>query len=385
MNKLLKNESGYTLIIVLWALVILSIIFLCLYDEVSLDNYVVRNDMTEVELKNSAVNAVTLAIYKLKNDETEYDSLDDQWTKDLRGYLKNGEIEYRITIEDIGSKLNINYTSLDILKNISWWNEDLEAILKDKDPVIDMRLTKNLFAENYQSAHQLFTTYGKFNVNVSRLESLKKVLMINDFNQTQVDMLVNKLKELRQQRKHDEKEKEDENNGDKIEVDGEEKENSDYWINSMDELADIVEGIDLNTVDELKKYMTTKGRYNINLVDEEILTAVLKEIIDNDNKREQIIDQIKTRRTKKPFETLTELQESGISEEEFEKLENHFTVSSRYFLIKVVVWEAGNKGESGDEKDDNAYNENKDLSKEIHTTVERSREGDKYTVEVLGL
>lgn len=385
MNKLLKNESGYTLIIVLWALVILSIIFLCLYDEVSLDNYVVRNDMTEVELKNSAVNAVTLAIYKLKNDETEYDSLDDQWTKDLRGYLKNGEIEYRITIEDIGSKLNINYTSLDILKNISWWNEDLEAILKDKDPVIDMRLTKNLFADNYQSAHQLFTTYGKFNVNVSRLESLKKVLMINDFNQTQVDMLVNKLKELRQQRKHDEKEKEDENNGDKIEVDGEEKENSDYWINSMDELADIVEGIDLNTVDELKKYMTTKGRYNINLVDEEILTAVLKEIIDNDNKREQIIDQIKTRRTKKPFETLTELQESGISEEEFEKLENHFTVSSRYFLIKVVVWEAGNKGESGDEKDDNAYNENKDLSKEIHTTVERSREGDKYTVEVLGL
>src|SRR5690554_4027476 len=137
-----KSEDGYTFIIVIWAIVILSFIFLSLFDEIFLERYLVEYEINQKNIRQTELSVLERAISILNNDEIkEYDAVDNQWAKVVNNEINN--IKYQIEIKDYGSKLNINFLEVDKLKEKDWWQEEVE-ILMSEGLIEDLFLLKDI-------------------------------------------------------------------------------------------------------------------------------------------------------------------------------------------------------------------------------------------------
>lgn len=299
------NETGYALIIVLWAVVILSIIFVNLADEVHLNSVLVKNNLDESKLQQVAVSGVMKGINQLKVDKTEYDTKKDQWTKEIEDQLDN--LKYKVEIKDVGSRLNINYSRYEILSELNWWDEELEKRLVEEGLIPDLKLLKDDLGDNYNDTVELLTTYGEFNLNNDRLQALRKLLELNNIDKFESELILDYLQKKR---------------------------NKDEIIKKVDELQTLyLKGLRTSTLEKLKPYLATQGRLNINFVSEEILELILKSLKNNSSSKEEIISFRKENEIKK----LSQLKFLG------KELSRYFTVSSHYFLIKATVFSSSNK------------------------------------------
>ncbi|MFW5972256.1 MAG: hypothetical protein ACOCRL_02090 [Bacillota bacterium] len=295
-----KNEEGYTFIIVIWTLVIIGIIFSSLYDEVTLNNLLVRNNVQEKRLYQEAVSGVSLAIHALKEDETLYDSSFDKWTEEISYEGENG-ITSVVNIVPIGNKLNINYTDQAILRQLNWWNENIEKEIAEV-LIPDLVFMKSILGDNFEKSKEILTTYGRFNVNDDEITGMDKILRNAEIQDALREQITESLKNHRENKK----------------------------IESLEVLMDEIEGLDDGIFEKIEKYLTTEGRININFVNEEVMKFIFK----NEKIESRSYENILSLREEEEITDLHDIDEF-IPRDGKEKIIKYFSVSSNYFKVNV--------------------------------------------------
>ncbi len=300
---LTKNEEGYTLIIVLWSIVILTIIFSYLLDDVILDSHLIEGYSQQKQLREVALSAYNIGINSLLNDQTVYDSSQDDWLNPIEGSMEG--VSYLVKISDIGSRLNINYEDLAILREIKGWDEQIEAHI-EKSLIAELYLINNLISDDSSNdilINDSLTTYGKFNLNQDSPEKLHKLFNLLDLNYVSSEMIIESLKEYRD--------------------DGE-------MVTNLEELPTQIDGLDFSAFQKIKPFLTVQGRININLVSVDNLNAIFKgKEID-----QAISNQILSYRKENEISEINEL-ENLLGEDRFEEIAGLFTTQSKYIKLNI--------------------------------------------------
>ena len=334
MGNYRQDEAGYTLIIVIWILVILSIILLNLVDEITLDNLLLSYQQQEKLARQTALSGIAAGIAKLQEDDTLADSYRDDWARQLTGSLNS--LDYLVEIADVGSRINLNYDQEELLTTLTWWNEQLSLVTRETI-IPHLLLIRGLLGEDYQKAQNTVSTLGKFNINRDSLTSLGKLLLYLEIEPEQIKVISNGLQELR-------------------------SEHTNLYLDSLDQLPFRIEGLDLIVYQQLKPYLTVEGRVNINLVPLELLRIILKGF----DLSSGLADRIDAYRQENEITGVEQL--SGIlTEEEMAQIRGYFTTASRYFIISSRAISAQEKAEA-----------------ELYTLVERTRnEAGEWQIKVL--
>lgn len=336
---ILKEEEGYTLIIVLWSIVILTIIFSYLLDDFFLDGYLVEGYSQQQKLKEAALSVYNIGLNLLLNDETTYDTESDDWTKEISGNIN--EISYTLNIKDVGSRINLNYDNLNILSELDDWDGDIEeiAFYLEEDILSDILFLRDVLDDNnYQVLSRYTTTYGNYNINHDPPRKTKKVFRLLGLEYAFTDSLIDSLISYR--------EEEDE-------------------IEDLDELLHRWDGFGISVFDEIKPYLSLDGRININLVNENILQAIFKSYDLDSNLVENVIE-FREENKIINIEDLSFL----LSSENFKKIKGFFTTHSKFLELDIYVEIAEIKGYSLKSIVKRTYQEDKWLA-EVFSWVEK--------------
>jgi len=123
MNYYKRNDRGVILIIVLWVLFFLAIAATTLsyQKRVSVRLHSLRNE--EMRMLYLAKEGITRCVIKLAEDETEFDSLLEDWSKEFSLESEGAILTCRIVDED--RFLNINTASDEILNNLKNFSSQL--------------------------------------------------------------------------------------------------------------------------------------------------------------------------------------------------------------------------------------------------------------------
>lgn len=299
---ILEEQEGYTLIIVLWSIIILTIIFLYLLDDVLINNYLIEGYSQQIKLRQVALSAYNIGLNMLLNDETLYDSEKDLFFQPVQGKI-NGT-EYSIYITDTGSRVNVNYDDISILKKADGWDDKLEIYL-ESNLVPDLLFLKNILSEDdYQLFKEFTTTYGHFNVNQDSPEKIEKLFNYLELSYSYSDTLCESLKEFQGQEE----------------------------FTSIDEILYNIDGLDMVAFNKIKEYLAIEGRININFVGPDILKAIIK-AKELDSK---VVEEILLYRKKNEIKKIEDLSDI-LSFEEYEKIKDLFTTSSKYLELGINV------------------------------------------------
>ncbi|PRX30493.1 general secretion pathway protein K [Orenia metallireducens] len=317
----MNDEKGYALIIVLWIIVIVGVIFANLADETNINNLLTRNDLKRREVRNAALSGLMYGIDTLK-EEIDYSDIEGMIVKEL-DFEFGSDIDCQVEVEEIGSRLNLNYDPYRILSSLKWWSKDLTEEIEKSDLFPNLSFAKEIIEENYDKDYKKFSfdlvpkeviTYGNFNVNYSRLDSLEKLLELRDVDESQRDIIIQELTRLRRE--------------DKV-------------IKLVDELPNLIAGLDMTSFDKIKPYLSTEGRININLVSKELLDVLIERILisrDKDSKSSsRYTSLIVNYRDNYQIKDFKQLQNhlNIFRGEEFDLLNVYFSTYSKYFSIKV--------------------------------------------------
>lgn len=297
----IKDQEAYTLIIVLWSLVILAIIFSYLLDEVILENYIIEASNQEKRLRQAALSAIHQGIYVLINDDSIADTKKDSWLEPVIG--KYDEITYQIQIEDIGSRLNVNYSKKEILDEI--------PLFQGNNDFIDGLIAEPYFLKHYFTDEEYFeskdyiTTYGRFNIKQDPAKNLVNLLNHLGLSTSDSNIFISKLEGIQEE-------------GKEIEI--------------LDEVPLLVEGLDLSTFEKIRPYLTLEGRININLVNPEIINL----IVAGEGFELSLAKKLIAYLEGNDINELEDLK-NVLSDEEYKQIANHFTTSSYYLKLRAVA------------------------------------------------
>lgn len=118
----MKNESGLSLISVLWIITILSVIASQFIYSVSLEQRMKKNLVDRTKYYYAAKAGLERVIAETLQDETGYDSLDEDWASEITGKIQDGTssktLAYSINITDEASKVNINTADQDMFMGL---------------------------------------------------------------------------------------------------------------------------------------------------------------------------------------------------------------------------------------------------------------------------
>lgn len=118
----MKNESGLSLIAVLWIITILSVVASQFIYSISLERRMKRNLVDRTKYYYAAKAGLERIIAETLQDETGYDSLDEDWASEITGEIQDGTssntLAYSIKITDEAGKVNINTADQDMLTGL---------------------------------------------------------------------------------------------------------------------------------------------------------------------------------------------------------------------------------------------------------------------------
>ncbi len=119
----IKNESGLSLVAVLWIIVILTVIATEFLYSVRLEQRIKDNMLERTKMYYAAKAGLEMFIAQLKEDETPYDALTEEWAEEITGEIEDGmrannTLEYKITVTDEGSKVHLNQADENMLQGI---------------------------------------------------------------------------------------------------------------------------------------------------------------------------------------------------------------------------------------------------------------------------
>jgi len=118
----MKNESGLSLIAVLWIVTILSVVASQFLYSVSLERRMEKNLFDRIKYYYAAKAGLEKFIAQMLQDETGYDSLNEEWAGEITGEIQDGTsdntLNYIVQVTDESSKININTADQNTLNNL---------------------------------------------------------------------------------------------------------------------------------------------------------------------------------------------------------------------------------------------------------------------------
>lgn len=308
----------------------MTIIFLYLLDDVLINNYLLKGYADYITMRQAALSGYNIGVNLLLNDKSIYDTEKDPSFQPIHGSIDG--VEYLVLIKDAGSRPNVNYDDINILKELEGWNDELETYLENNF-IPDLLFIKDcLPEEDYPLFRASVTTYGNLNLNHDSPGKLKKLFEQLELGHFYSETLCESLKEYREEKK----------------------------IISIDELPFEIEGLDLTVFEKIREYLTIEGRMNINFVDPDVLKSIIR--VKGFDSR--IADRILSYRKENEIKDIEELE--GIMHgEEYAEIADLFTTNSRYIELNVLAQVS----------DKSAY--------EIYSVLERSYQDKRWIIKVL--
>lgn len=293
-----RSENGAALILVLWTVVILSFLLLSLAEEIQLESFLTRNLMDQIQVEFIAKAGISRAIADLKGDLTVADGVNEPWLLPIRGSIDDRG-SFEVTIEDIGSRININYANELVLSNL------LTDRVKD---FIEWRLTAGPFyllqelkqfeGEDFTQLEKVMTYYGKFNLNADDYSVLRQMMVRKRVSDWVADQIVEELRHVEKP------------------------------IETLDDLFIKVPSLDMSIFEMIQDDVDVIGNININLASEEVLT-ILARVTGLSDEQVEVITAFREQETIEYIDVL----KKDLGEESFKRLAPYLDVSSRYFRI----------------------------------------------------
>lgn len=118
----MKSELGLSLIAVLWIVTILSVIASQFIYSISLEQRMEKNLVDRTKYFYAAKAGLERIIAEMLQDETGYDSLNEDWASEITGEIQDGNstqtLTYSIEITDEASKININTAEQEMITRL---------------------------------------------------------------------------------------------------------------------------------------------------------------------------------------------------------------------------------------------------------------------------
>ena len=118
-----KAQRGLSLISTLWILTILSILATQLLYSIHIEQRTQRNFLDRAKFHYAARAGFEWTVARLRGDQTPFDSLGESWTEPIVGQVEDGvqignSLNYRVTITDEASKVNVNTADVGLISNL---------------------------------------------------------------------------------------------------------------------------------------------------------------------------------------------------------------------------------------------------------------------------
>ncbi len=118
-----KNESGISLVATLWIVVILTAVATEFLYSIHLEQRAKDNFVERTKLFYAARAGLEETITKIRDDETPYDALSEEWASDLEGEIEESEgqtktLKYKVKVTDELSKININEADEEMIQKL---------------------------------------------------------------------------------------------------------------------------------------------------------------------------------------------------------------------------------------------------------------------------
>ena len=118
-----KDQSGLSLISTLWILTILSILATQLLYSIHIEQRTQRNFLDRAKFHYAARAGFEWTLARMRGDETPFDSLGESWAAPIEGQVEDGIqggnfLNYRVTITDEASKVNVNAADVGLISNL---------------------------------------------------------------------------------------------------------------------------------------------------------------------------------------------------------------------------------------------------------------------------
>ena len=118
-----KEEHGLSLVSTLWILTILSILATQLLYSIHIEQRTQRNFLDRAKFHYAAKAGFEWTLARMRGDQTPFDSLGESWTEPIEGQVEDGIqvgnfLNYRVTITDEASKVNVNTADVGLISNL---------------------------------------------------------------------------------------------------------------------------------------------------------------------------------------------------------------------------------------------------------------------------
>ena len=118
-----KEQYGLSLVSTLWILTILSILATQLLYSIHIEQRTQRNFLDRAKFHYAAKAGFEWTLARMRDDQTPFDSLGESWAEQIIGQVQDGIqvgnfLNYRVTITDEASKVNINIADVGLVSNL---------------------------------------------------------------------------------------------------------------------------------------------------------------------------------------------------------------------------------------------------------------------------
>ena len=118
-----KEQDGLSLVSTLWILTILSILATQLLYSIHIEQRTQRNFLDRAKFHYAAKAGFEWTLARLRDDQTPFDSLGESWAEPIIGQVADGVqvgnfLNYRVTITDEASKVNVNVADVGLISNL---------------------------------------------------------------------------------------------------------------------------------------------------------------------------------------------------------------------------------------------------------------------------
>ena len=117
------EQDGLSLVSTLWILTILSILATQLLYSIHIEQRTQRNFLDRAKFHYAARAGFEWTLARMRGDQTPFDSLGESWAEPLTGQVADGVqvgnfLNYRVTITDEASKVNLNTADVGLISNL---------------------------------------------------------------------------------------------------------------------------------------------------------------------------------------------------------------------------------------------------------------------------
>lgn len=329
-----REEKGIALLVVLWGMVVVALLVGAFTTMMKLEIGVARNHRDARQALQLAKVGVGEAVLHLYADDNGYDTPEDSWASPIYGEVPGSGGSFGATVEDEGSRININTAPAAILRELPGVDEDEVASILDwrdvdeeprefgaessyyqglddpynsKNGLFDtekqVRLVKGM-DEVYSEIEPYVTVWGKVNVNAASLESFDALLVSLGVDTFAAMDISNALGAYRTG---------------KVRA-----------FENLQNLPEVIPALSDEVFKAVSPHLTVDGEININFVDDNTLGVLFVAL----GFEESIFEQLISARNTRFFRNINELVGFGFKEKDFAIVRNYFSTTSSYFRIR---------------------------------------------------